>query len=79
MKTIRFQLLYQVIGKSSEKTINELNQLLELRSQKGFKLHVKEVRKRGNQTKIEDIGYKLSKFDIKKKRDFSRIKNCKLQ
>ena len=33
--------------KSAEKTINELNKLLERRSQKNIELHVKEVRKRG--------------------------------
>ena len=36
-------------SKSAEKTIDELNKLLELRS---LEMHVKEVRKRGNQIKI---------------------------
>ena len=35
--------------KSVEKTNSELNKLYELRSQNGVELHVKEVRKRGNQ------------------------------
>ena len=39
-------------SKSAEKTINELNTLLERRSQNGFELHVKEVWKKGNQIKI---------------------------
>ena len=51
MKTIRFHLLYQVIGTLNllKNTIDELNKLLELRS---LAMHVKEVRKRGNQIKI---------------------------
>ena len=53
-------------SKSAHKTIDELNQLLELRS---LELHVNEVRKRGNQIKIGDNEYKLSEFDTKKKRD----------
>ena len=47
-------------SKSAEKTIDELNKLLELRS---LELHVKEVRKRGNKIKIGDNEYKLSDFD----------------
>ena len=38
-------------NKSDEKTIDELNKLLELRS---LELHVKEVRKSGNKIKIGD-------------------------
>ena len=51
--------------KSDEKTIDELNKLLELRS---LELHVKEVRKRGNKIKIGDNEYKLSEFDTQKMR-----------
>ena len=51
---------------SADKTIDELNKLLELRS---FELHVEEVRKRGNKIKIGDKEYKLSDFNTKKKRD----------
>ena len=53
-------------SKSAQKTINELNILLELRS---LELHVAEVRKRGNQIKIGDKEYKLSDFDTQKKSD----------
>ena len=49
--------------KSAEKTNSESNNLLELRSQKGIELHVKEVRKRGNQIKIGDKEKKLSDLD----------------
>ena len=42
-------------NKSDEKTIDELNKLLELKS---LELHVKEVRKRGNKIKIGDNEYK---------------------
>ena len=50
-------------SKSSERTIDELNKILELRS---LELHVKEKRKRGNQIKIGDKVYKLSDFDTQK-------------
>ena len=53
-------------NKSHEKTIDNLNKILELRS---VELHVEEVRKRGNKIKIEDNEYSLSDFDTQKKRD----------
>ena len=46
--------------KSDEKTNNDSEKLLELRS---LELHVKEVRKRGNKIKIGDNEYKLSDLD----------------
>ena len=51
MKTIRFQSIYQVIEilNLMQKTFNELIKLLDLKSQNSIELHVKEVRKRGNQ------------------------------
>ena len=49
---------------SDEKTIDDLNKLLELKS---LKLHVEEVRKRGNKIKIRDNEYQLSDFDSQKK------------
>ena len=48
---------------SDEKTINDLNKLLELNS---LELHVEEVRKRRNKIKIGDNEYKLSDFDSQK-------------
>ena len=57
---------------SAEKTNDELNKLLELRS---LELHVNEVRKRGN--KIGDNDYKLSDFDTKKIEIIEEIKNIK--
>ena len=51
--------------KSDEKTIDELNKLLELRS---LELQIKEVRKRRNQIKIRDNEYKLSDVDNQKLR-----------
>ena len=50
-------------NKTDEKTINDLNKLLELKS---LELHVAEVRKRGNKIKIGDNEYKLSDFDSQK-------------
>ena len=53
--------------KSAGKIIDELNNLLELRSENGIELHVKEVRKRAQQSKREDNEYKLSVFGTQKK------------
>ena len=50
--------------KAAGKTFGELNKLLEFRF---LELHVKEVRKRGNQTKREDNEYKFSDLDTEKK------------
>ena len=47
-------------NKTDEKTIDNLNKLLEL---KPLELHVEEVKKRGNKIKIGDKEYKLSDFD----------------
>ena len=58
----------------AEKTIDELNKLLELNS---LELHVKEVRKRWNKTKIGDIEYKLSDFDTQKHEILEKLKNAK--
>ena len=55
-------------SKYTDNTINGLNKLLELKSQKGTELHVKEVRDRKNQKKIGDNEYTLSRFDNKKTR-----------
>ena len=51
-------------NKSDEKTINDLNKLIELKS---LELHVEEVRKGGNKIKIGDNEYKVSDFDNQKK------------
>ena len=60
--------------KSAEKTIDELNNLLELRS---LELHVKEVRKRGNEIKRGDNEYKISEFDTQKYQILEELKNAK--
>ena len=61
---------------SAEKTFDELNKLLELRS---LELHVKEVRKRGTKIKIGDIEYKLSDFDTQKNEILEELKKSKIQ
>ena len=61
-------------NKSDEKTIDDLNKLLELKS---LELHVEEVRKRGNKIKIEDNDYKLPDFDTQKNEILEEIKNAK--
>ena len=59
---------------SAEKTINDLNELLELKS---LELHVEEVKKRGNKIKIGDNEYKLSDFDSQKYEILEELKNVK--
>ena len=58
----------------AEKTIDDLNKLLELKS---LELHVEEVKKRGNKIKIGDSEYKLSDFDTHKNEILEEIKNVK--
>ena len=60
--------------KYAEKTIDELNKLLEVRSRE---LHVKEVRKRGNKIKIGGNEYKLSDFDTQKNEILEELKTAK--
>ena len=57
----------------AENTIDELNNLLELRS---LELHVNEVRKRGNIIKIGDNEYKLSDFDNQKYEIIEELKKA---
>ena len=61
-------------NESAQKTITELNKLLELRF---LELHVKEVRKRGQQTVIGNKEYKLSDFDTFKEEILEELKNLK--
>ena len=61
-------------NKSDEKTIDDLNKLLELKS---LELHVQEVKKRGNKLKIGDNEYKLSDFDNQKNEILEELKQVK--
>ena len=61
-------------NKSDEKTINDLNKLLELKS---LDLHVEEVKKRGKKIKIANKEYKLSDFDNQKYEILQELKNAK--
>ena len=61
-------------NKTDEKTINDLNKLLELKS---LELHLDEVKKRGNKIKIGDKEYKLSDFDTQKFEIIEELKNVK--
>ena len=58
----------------AEKTIDDLNKLLELKS---LELHVEEVKKRGNIIKIGDDEYKLLDFDSQKYEIIEELKNNK--
>ena len=61
-------------NQSDEKTADELNKLLELRS---LELHLKEVRKRGNEIIKRDNEYKLSDFDTQKNEILEELENAK--
>ena len=61
-------------NKTDEKTIDNLNKLLELKS---LELHVEEVKKRGNKVKIADKEYKLSDFDNQKYEILQELKKVK--
>ena len=61
-------------NKTDERTIDDLNNLLVLKS---LELHVKEVKKRGNKIKIADKEYKLSDFDNQKYEILQELKNAK--
>ena len=60
--------------KSAEKSIDELNKLLELRSQNGIELHVEQVRKKGI-VLIND--YSLSSLGMFKDERFEELKKAK--
>ena len=60
--------------KSAQKTIDELNNLLELRSQNGIELHVEQVRKKGI-ILIKD--YSLSSLGMFKEEIFEELKKAK--
>ena len=61
-------------NKTDEKTINDLNKLLEFNS---LELHVNELRKRGKKIKIGDNENKLSDFDNQKHEILEELKNAK--
>ena len=66
-------------SKSAHKTIDDLNKILELRFQKHIELHVEEVKKKGNQIKIEDKECKLSDFDTRKNEILKKLRSAKHQ
>ena len=61
-------------NKSDEKTIDDLNKLIELKS---LELHVEEVKKRGNKIKIGDNEYNLLDFDNQKNEIPEELKKAK--
>ena len=58
----------------AERTISDLNKLLELKS---LELHVNEVRKRGSEMKIGDNENKLSDFENQKNEILKELRNVK--
>ena len=61
----------------TKRNIDELNKLLELRSQNGIELHVQEARKRGYQTIVGDNEYILSEFFTFKEEIIEDLKKAK--
>ena len=76
MKTFRFQLPYQVIGTPNlpQKNFEELNKLLEIRSENDIELHTEQVRKKGL-ILIKD--YSLSSLGTFKEEILEELKNVK--
>ena len=69
IKTKVFQSLHQVVGLRGEAEKNgELTELLGLRAQNYFELHVEEVKKRRNERKLQDNEHKLSDLMLVKMR-----------
>ena len=62
-----------------KKPINQLNNLLEFRSQNDNELHVKELEKRCTRTKIENGGYNLASFDHFKSEIIAGLKKSNLK
>ena len=56
--------------------IDKLKRLLKLRSQNDFELHVEEITKRGNKTKIGNKEFKLSDIDISGKEILEDLRNA---
>ena len=63
---------------STKKTNDELDKLLELRSENDIEMHVNQLKKKGSQIKIGDIEYELSDFDTKKNEIVEELKKCKI-
>ena len=61
-------------SEDGEELINEINKLLELRSENDIELHVKEVEERGTRIEIEISGYNLAGFDHFKNEFLSELK-----
>ena len=55
-------------SRGNTEKIKQLGELIKLRKQIDIDIQVQEVRKRGNQKKVEDNEYKLSDFDTRKMR-----------
>ena len=62
-------------SRGAEETINRLQQLLKLISENDNKLHVEEVRKKGDQIKIWKKEYKSSDLDNQKNEILEKLKN----
>ena len=64
-------------SEDGEELINEINKLLELRSENDIELHVKEVEERGTRIEVEISGYNLASFDHFKNEFISELKRLK--
>ena len=61
----------------NEKIVDDLNKLIELRSENSIELHVKAFRKRGNKKEVGDNEYKSSDFDNQKSEILEELKKAK--
>ena len=63
---------------STNGNIDTLKELLELGSQNGIELHVKEVQRRGTRTEIDNRGFILAGFDHFKSEVLAKLKKSKI-
>ena len=73
-KNFSYSTLSRWYSKSGAESINRLQQILKLRAENDIKLHVEDVRKRGNEIKMGDKLHKLFDLDTRKK-IFEELKN----
>ena len=62
-------------SKGGVETFTKLQTLLQLRSKNENKLHIEEVRKKGNHLKIGQSEYKISDLDTRKEEMIEQLKN----
>ena len=64
-------------SEDDKELVNKLDELIELKSENGIELQIKEVKKRGARIQIESSGYNLAGFVYCKSKFFSVLKKVK--